>query len=110
MTSIKGRLIAWPIDLWVWKAGAMPPPDRSAVQRAFARTVRRLRLRAGIAQERLALEVGIDRGYLGGLERGRHSPTLETIYKLLPGLGVTFPEFAAEFEAELKRVRRSPRA
>lgn len=44
---------------------------------------------------------------MGGLERGEHSPTLETIYKLLPGLKVSFPEFALEFDRILQRQRRN---
>jgi hypothetical protein len=32
------------------------------------------------------------------LERGLPNPRLETIYELLPGLGVSYTEYAAEFE------------
>lgn len=82
------------------------PPTRAGVRHAFARTVRQLRLRAGKAQEQLALEAGVNRGYMGSLERGQNSPTLETVYKLLPALGVSFAEFAAEFDLALARERR----
>lgn len=78
------------------------PPSRAAIRRAFGQTVRALRHKAGLAQERLALEAGIDRGYMGGLERGLHSPTLETIYKLLPHLGVSIVEFIQEFDHQLR--------
>ena len=74
------------------------PPARTVLRRALAKTIRELRQRAGLAQERLALEAGVDRGYMGGLERGLHSPTLETVYKLLPALGVDFIEFARVLE------------
>lgn len=80
--------------------------EREAVRRAFARTIRELRLSRHTSQEELALLSGIDRGYMGGLERGQHSPTLETILKLLPPLKLTFVEFAAEFERVLRRQRR----
>ena len=82
------------------------PPARTALRRAIAKTIRGLRLRAGVAQERLALESGVDRGYMGGLERGLHSPTLETIFKLLPGLRVSFVEFAQELERVLHKINR----
>jgi transcriptional regulator with XRE-family HTH domain len=72
------------------------------LQRAFGETVRRLRLKAGISQERLALDVGRDRGDTGSLERGLRIPRLDTIFQLLPGLHVTFVEFAAEFERTLR--------
>jgi len=84
-------------------------PHRDDIRRAFAETVRTLRQKAGIQQERLAWESGVDRGYYGGLERGEHTPTLETLYKLLPLLGVSFTEFAAEFERTLRQIRRPSR-
>lgn len=84
------------------------PPARTALRRAFARTVRALRRRAGISQEQLALRSGIDRGYTSGLERGLHSPTLGTIYRLLPVLGVSFTEFAAEMDRQLEVKGQGP--
>jgi transcriptional regulator with XRE-family HTH domain len=81
------------------------PPTRDQIRRAFAQTVRSLRLKAGISQERLALNLGIDRGNTAGLERGLHSPRLYTILRLLPGLHVTFVEFADEFERSLHTKR-----
>lgn len=80
--------------------------ERTNLRLAFSACVRSLRSESGIAQERLALETEIDRGYMSSLERGLHTPTLETIYKLLPVLGVTFAEFAAEFEKSLIAVTR----
>jgi transcriptional regulator with XRE-family HTH domain len=65
-------------------------------------TIRELRLRANITQEMLAFESGIDRGYMGGLERASHSPTLETVYKVLPSLQVNFMEFAEVFDKNLR--------
>jgi transcriptional regulator with XRE-family HTH domain len=80
--------------------------ERELVRRAFSMTVVALRRKAGIAQERAALESGIDRGYMGKLERGENVPTLDTIYKLLPALRVSFVQFAEHFETNLRRARR----
>jgi hypothetical protein len=44
-----------------------------------------------------------DRGNLAGLERELHTPTLYTIARLLPGLGVNFVEFCRTFERILKQ-------
>jgi len=77
------------------------PPTRDQIRRAFAQTVRSLRLKAGISQERLALNLSIDRAYTAALERGLQSPRLYAILRLLPGLRVTFVEFAGEFERTL---------
>jgi transcriptional regulator with XRE-family HTH domain len=79
------------------------PPNRAAIRRAFGKTVRSLRLRVGLPQEDLAFASGINRGYMGGLERGLHSPTLETVFKLLGPLQVTVTEFCQEFERHLQR-------
>ena len=73
---------------------------------AFGLCIRGLRSKSGITQEALALAAGIDRGYMGALERGRHSPSLEKIYRLLGPLGVTFQEFAAEYDKCLRRAQR----
>lgn len=79
------------------------PPSRVWVRRAFGKTLRRLRLRAGIAQEALALDAGIGRSYMGRLERGLSNPTIEMTLRLLPSLHVSFPEFAQEFDRNLRR-------
>lgn len=85
------------------------PPDRSKVRQALAETIRKLRHATGLAQERLALECGIDRTYMSALERGRYNASVEVILRILPQLGVTFVQFAEEFEAALRRVRRHHR-
>lgn len=74
---------------------------REQLRRAFADTVRILRARKGLSQENLALQAGVSRTYMGAMERERHTPTLERIFLLLPALGVTFEEFAHEFERVL---------
>ena len=74
---------------------------RDQLRRAFADTVRILRTRRGISQEKLALESGVSRSYMGTMEREKHTPTLESVYKVLPVLGISFVEFAAEFERVL---------
>lgn len=79
-----------------------PLPTREGIRRAFAETVRALRQKRGISQEQLALLSGVDRGYVGALERGVHSPMLDTVFKLLPHLGVTAPEFARALERTLE--------
>jgi len=69
---------------------------------AVGKAIRILRKRAGISQENLALEAGVARGYMGRLERGEGSPSISTIYKLLPHLKVRFSEFALEVEQQLQ--------
>jgi transcriptional regulator with XRE-family HTH domain len=80
-----------------------------AIRRAFALTLRNLRYQTGISQEILALNAGINRGYMSGLEQGRHAPTLVMLCRLLPYLQVSFTEFAVEFERCLPLARRKSR-
>jgi transcriptional regulator with XRE-family HTH domain len=44
--------------------------------------VRRLRVTKGISQERLAFDSGVDRSYLGGMERGEENPTVDVLERL----------------------------
>ena len=44
--------------------------------------LRRLRVASGLSQERLALESGVDRAYVSGLERARENPTVDVLDRL----------------------------
>jgi transcriptional regulator with XRE-family HTH domain len=48
-----------------------------------------IRKHKGWSQEKLALESGLARSYLGGVERGQRNIALMNIYKLAETLGVT---------------------
>ncbi|WP_456781861.1 helix-turn-helix domain-containing protein [Bradyrhizobium sp. USDA 3315] len=58
-----------------------------------ARNVRRIRVERGISQERLAYEAGIDRSYLGCLERQSKNPTIEILGRIAETLDVQLSEF-----------------
>ena len=65
-------------------------PAQSANTAAFGRAVRQLRVeRTSLSQEALAHRCGMDRSYVGGIERGERNVALENILKLADGLGVT---------------------
>lgn len=57
-----------------------------------ARNVRRLRVRQGISQEKLAVDADIDRAYLGGLERQTENPTVDLLDKVAAALSVSISE------------------
>jgi len=59
------------------------------IRTALARTLKRYRHEAGLAQERLALEAGIDRTMLSKIERQIANPSVETLLKLSNCLGVS---------------------
>ena len=50
--------------------------------------VRRLRKERELTQEKLAMEVGIDLTYLGGIERGRRNPSVDVLGRLAAALDV----------------------
>ncbi len=52
----------------------------------FGRTVRALRKDAGYSQEAFGDLCGIDRSYMGGIERGEHNIALLNILKILSAL------------------------
>jgi len=55
---------------------------------AFARNLRLLRHRSGLTQEQLADLAGLDRNYVGKLEREDSSPTLNTLEALAIALQI----------------------
>ncbi len=53
--------------------------DKSDVKLLFGRRVRELRKNRGWSQEEFALQVDLDRSYVGGVERGERNISLENI-------------------------------
>jgi len=54
----------------------------------FGRRVMTLRKERGLSQEDLALKAGLDRSYLGGVERGERNISLINIIKIACALHV----------------------
>jgi len=61
--------------------------DKERLERFGAR-VRDFRQRRRLSQEKLALVCGINRAYMGGVERGERNVSLINIWKIADGLGV----------------------
>lgn len=53
----------------------------------------------GLTQEELSLATGVHRNYIGGIERGERSPTVEKIATLAGALGVSLSDLFARAEA-----------
>ena len=61
--------------------------------RTLGVTLRRFRTERGLSQDRLANLAGVDRAYVGGIERAERHPTWEVIERLLAALGVEWSDF-----------------
>lgn len=67
---------------------------RSPAHLAYGNALRQLRADAGLSQERLALEAGLDRTYVSGIERGERNPSLTNLLRLAETLGVPLSKWA----------------
>lgn len=70
---------------------------RVNVKQLFGSRLRRLRQARGLSQETFALEVGLDRSYIGGIERGERNVSLENICLIAVALGVPPAELFADW-------------
>lgn len=68
---------------------------RSPAHAAFGQAIRTVRNRRGVSQESLALQCGLDRTYISGIERGTRNPSLTNILKLAAALDVRPAELFA---------------
>lgn len=59
---------------------------------AFGKRVREMRKSKGISQERLAEMAGIDRSYMGNIERGEKNITLKKAYEICDALGINMKD------------------
>jgi len=63
----------------------------------FGKTVRKFRKEKGISQEELADAAGLDRSYVGGIERGERNVSLLNIIKIAAGLRIPPARFLEGF-------------
>jgi transcriptional regulator with XRE-family HTH domain len=54
--------------------------------------LRRIRVKRGLSQERLAFDADVDRSYVGGLERQEQNPTIDVLDRLAKTLEVPLSE------------------
>lgn len=69
---------------------------RSDITSRFGLRVRRLRLVKGVSQEAFANICGLHRTYVGAIERGEKSVTIQTAEKLASALQITLSELFKE--------------
>lgn len=78
--------------------------DYPQLTEALSRVVSRLREDSGLSKRRLAMISHIDRVYLLQVEQGKYRPTLNFIFWLAQGLGLSADELVALVEQERQRL------
>lgn len=85
-----------------------------SLRQVFARNVRLVRVNAGISQENLAMEIGLDRTFLGSLERGERNISIDNIERIAKVLGYPPYELVHPDLPRLRNLdetlRRAPRS
>lgn len=60
----------------------------SVVHQKIAKNINRFRKEKGMSQEKLAAEAGLNRAYIGYIERGERKPSVETLDKITKSLNI----------------------
>jgi transcriptional regulator with XRE-family HTH domain len=71
------------------------------LQSAVGCRIRKLRRRKGFSQEGFADHCGLHRTYMGGIERGEHNLTVQTLLTVAEGLDITLSKLLSGIEREL---------
>jgi transcriptional regulator with XRE-family HTH domain len=77
--------------------------DKRKARIAFAKAMRRRRIRTGMSQEQVALE-GIARSHVSDLERGLIEPRLSTLIQIANILQTSFKNFSGQIERNYARL------
>jgi transcriptional regulator with XRE-family HTH domain len=77
---------------------AKPSPSHGGSRQliALGMAIRAFRQENGFSQEALANEVGIDRSYMGGIERGEHNVAIINLTKIAKALKTTTAELLSK--------------
>ena len=74
-------------------------PEYWSVEKSFGQVLQQLRQERGLSQEELAFESGYHRTYISLLERGKKSPSLQTIFQLAKTLKVEPSDIVERIQA-----------
>jgi transcriptional regulator with XRE-family HTH domain len=70
--------------------------DRAKELAALGHAMRTLRMRRGVSQDALAGLAGLDRTYVGGIERGERNASYLSLSRILGALDMSWEDLAAE--------------
>lgn len=78
--------------------------DYPFLMEAISNVLERLRTDAGFSKRKLATISGIDRVYLLQVEQGKYKPTINFMFLLAKGLGISVTELVTHIEEEQKAL------
>jgi transcriptional regulator with XRE-family HTH domain len=73
----------------------------------FGEAIRHRRKALGYSQEAFGDACGIDRSYMGGIERGEHNLALINILKIIAALDVLPSEFFKDLDKPAKALKKT---
>ncbi len=71
--------------------------DRADICRRFGIAIRKRRDELGLSQEALASAAGLNRTYVGDVERGARNPSLRNVEKLAKAMRLSVADFFARY-------------
>ena len=86
-----------------WEVPKRPRPTLITLGSAL----RQFRKDRGLSQDRLANHAGVDRAYVGGIERAERHPTWEVIERLLEVMDVSWRQFGHALDQNARQCGRS---
>jgi DNA-binding XRE family transcriptional regulator len=88
-------------------------PAPLSLRLVFARNIRLMRIDAGVSQERMAADAGLDRAFVGTLERGQRNISIDNIELIARAIGAPAHELMHPDLPKLRgldeSVTRAPR-
>lgn len=81
--------------------------ETQLLRRVLGRSMRNLRtqLEPKCSQEALAFIIGMDRSYVGAVERGEHDPRFSTLFSMTEGLNLGFADLGLEIDRQYRELR-----
>lgn len=73
-------------------------PEYRRIEKVFGQVLQQLRKERGLSQEELGFESGYHRTYISQLERGKKSPSLQTVFQLAKVLNVEPSEIVVRIQ------------
>jgi transcriptional regulator with XRE-family HTH domain len=81
------------------KRNSQVSPEGRPIEKFFGQVLHELRKERGLSQEELGFESGYHRTYISQLERGKKSPSLQTIFQLAKALKVEPSEIVERIQS-----------